>query len=391
MPTNNVQALLSTNIPDPSDFPMPDLRQLDASLRCTICGELYDAPVTLACGHCFCSLCIREHIVKESECPSCRKLTSEGQFRTNPVLEEAVSAWKTARSTILRLSREEQDRARKSREEQTPRRSKTPLTNGMKRKRRISLESSDSDVVVVPGPSNSSQLTSSPLPSKSRRSRRKDMEPSSDPQEEEMMQGGQMVNCPICNVSIVMEYINTHIDSGCQKKMSNTSGAATSDAKGQWTNLFSRKGKSRDNGIDVDDATERIPKASYDVLKDKQIKDLLHAHNLPILGDRKMWIARHQRWVMIFNANLDKSGSNRKNTKVLRDELKTWEDGRKRRHLVDNTAAHILNNQGEFTRLIAEARHNKARKDSTSTIVQQNSHGDDIVVSDSEEEDQPLL
>jgi len=56
MPTNNVQALLSTNIPDPSDFPMPDLQQLDASLRCTICGELYDAPITLACGHCFCSL-----------------------------------------------------------------------------------------------------------------------------------------------------------------------------------------------------------------------------------------------------------------------------------------------------------------------------------------------
>src|ERR1700710_1592114 len=56
MPKNNVQALLSTDIPDPSDFPRPDLRQLDASLRCTICGELYDAPITLACGHCFCSL-----------------------------------------------------------------------------------------------------------------------------------------------------------------------------------------------------------------------------------------------------------------------------------------------------------------------------------------------
>lgn len=390
MPTNNVQALLSTNIPDPSDFPMPDLRQLDASLRCTICGELYDAPISLACGHCFCSLCIREHIVKESECPSCRKSTSEGQFRTNPVLEEAVSAWKTARSTILRLSREEQDRTRRSQEEQTPRRSKTPLTNGKKRKRRISPVSSDSDVVMVPGPSSSNQFASSPVPSKTRRSRRQDMEPSSDPQEEDMVQGGQMVNCPICNVSIVMGDINTHIDSGCKKKSFNASGAGTSDAKGQWTKLFLNKGKSRDNGIDVDNATERIPKASYDVLKDKQVKDLLHAHGLPIVGDRKTWIARHQRWVMIFNANLDKSGSYRKNTKELRNELKNWEDSRKRRHLVDDTAAHILNHQGEFARLIAEARNSKARKDSSSTIVQQRSQDDDVVVADSEEEDQPL-
>jgi E3 ubiquitin-protein ligase RAD18 len=109
----------------------------------------------------------------------------------------------------------------------------------------------------------------------------------------------------------------------------------------------------------VDDATERIPKASYDVLKDKQVKDLLQAHNLPILGDRKTWIARHQRyvtcwlqsnpqfstdlsWVMIFNANLDKSQSNRKTTKELRNELKNWEDNRKRRHLVDNTATHMV-------------------------------------------------
>ncbi|KAG1736814.1 hypothetical protein EDB19DRAFT_1720511 [Suillus lakei] len=389
MPTNNVQALLSANIPDPSDFHMLDLRQLDASLRCTICGELYDAPVTLSCGHCFCSLCIREHIIKESECPSCRKSTSEGQFRTNPVLEEAVSAWKTARSTILRLSREEQDRARRSQEEHTPRRSKTPLTNGKKRKRRISPESSDSDVVMVPGPSNSSQLASSPVQGKSRHLRRKDMEPSSDPQEEEIVQGGQMVNCPICNVSIDMGDINTHLDSGCQKNTSNASGAATSGTKDQWSKLFSKKGKSRDNGIDVDNATERIPKASYDVLKDKQVKDLLHAHNLPIIGDRKTWIVRHQRWVMIFNANLDKSGSNRKNTKELRTELKNWEDNRKRRHLVENTAAHILNNQGEFARLIAEARHSKASKDSCSTIVRQHPQ-DDAVVADSEEEDQPL-
>lgn len=55
----NMNELLSSNVPDPSDFPpatiSPGLRELDAALRCTICGEPFDAPVTLPCGHCFCS------------------------------------------------------------------------------------------------------------------------------------------------------------------------------------------------------------------------------------------------------------------------------------------------------------------------------------------------
>lgn len=52
--------LFSADVPDPTDFPPPNiapgLRLLDEALRCSICHELYDAPVTLNCGHSFCSL-----------------------------------------------------------------------------------------------------------------------------------------------------------------------------------------------------------------------------------------------------------------------------------------------------------------------------------------------
>jgi RING-type zinc-finger len=50
----------STDVQDPTDFPpsstTPGLRALDSALRCNICQELYEAPVVLTCGHCFCSL-----------------------------------------------------------------------------------------------------------------------------------------------------------------------------------------------------------------------------------------------------------------------------------------------------------------------------------------------
>lgn len=48
---------LAEDIADPSDFTgQHGLIQLDNALRCSICQELYDGPVSITCGHCFCSL-----------------------------------------------------------------------------------------------------------------------------------------------------------------------------------------------------------------------------------------------------------------------------------------------------------------------------------------------
>ena len=46
-----------------------------------------------------------------------------------------------------------------------------------------------------------------------------------------------------------------------------------------------------------------LPKASYTVLKDKQIRDLLAAHDLSTAGDRSQLIARHERSVSPFCTN----------------------------------------------------------------------------------------
>ena len=152
--------------------------------------------------------------MREPECPSCRKSASEAQFRVNPVLEEVVSAWKAARyglirqlirhslindpfrSTVLDLSRQEQPNAvsgHNSGNDKTPRRFQTPARNGRKRRHSKVSQSSDSDIVCVAGPSNaeSSEIAdSSPLQSKRARRasrRRANMEPSSDPREEELL------------------------------------------------------------------------------------------------------------------------------------------------------------------------------------------------------------
>jgi hypothetical protein len=46
--------------------------------------------------------------------------------------------------------------------------------------------------------------------------------------------------------------------------------------------------------VDLPDP-EPLPKASYATLKDKQLKDMLLEHKLPVTGERSVWNARHQR------------------------------------------------------------------------------------------------
>ncbi|KAF8556937.1 hypothetical protein OG21DRAFT_1408108 [Imleria badia] len=366
MPTNNVQVLLAQDIPDPTDFSATDLRQLDASFRCTICGEFFDAPISLACGHCFCSLCIREHIVREPECPSCRKSTTEAHFRVNPALEEVVSTWKAARC--------ENDRLQNSSNDKTPHRFRSPVQNGRKRRHIEVSETSDSDVVCVAGPSKpneSSEIAdSSPLQAKSARkaSRRwASMEPSSDPREEELQRESDvLVKCPVCGNFVEFQVINTHMDGpDCGQKLLSKANNSNPDAKTEWSKLLDskpKKGKNKDNS-DSDDRMGRLPKVSYDVLKDKALKKLLVAQELPLSGDRNTRIARHRRsWVMMYNANLDKNTC-RKTLSDLRLELKAWEEGQKgSKYAVDNLPAYEVSNKGEFDKLIEETRQRESNR-----------------------------
>jgi E3 ubiquitin-protein ligase RAD18 len=90
-----------------------------------------------------------------------------------------------------------------------------------------------------------------------------------------------------------------------------------------------------------------IPRASYTVLKDKQIRDLLAAHDLTTSGDRSQLIARYERsvshsllriwnkiimrlrWVAVYNANLDRSPALRKRAAELRSEMRRWEEDKR--------------------------------------------------------------
>ncbi|KAF5379869.1 hypothetical protein D9757_007208 [Collybiopsis confluens] len=349
---NSIQKLMS-DIQDPSDFESPGLRSLDTALRCSICAELFDGPVSLKCGHCFCSLCIREALQQKQECPACREDdVSEGHLRRNTVMEEAVAAWKQSRPYILLLLARD-----KQREGNSSRPSK---------KRRLNEYSNDVDTRL----SSESEIA--------------------EVLNDRGAHSEELVDCPACHKPVKHQKINQHLDNDCQDEPE--PGRST---KYQWDHILgsksqlgksaNKKGKERSvlptssyvagaawfNRASSEEKDSPLPKKSYDTLKDKTIKEFLREHDLSTAGDRKTLVARHQRWVIIYNANLDKSLKGRKSLNGLRRELNEWETQQKSKtkHDVTDSAAYQMKNKSEFDKLVEAARPKKFVSSSASSTT----------------------
>ncbi|GJE87930.1 RING-finger-containing E3 ubiquitin ligase [Phanerochaete sordida] len=342
---------LDADIPDPTDFSAdaPGLRQLDEALRCTMCRELFQAPVTVNCthGHCFCSYCIRDALATKPECPLCRGQISEVQIRKNPAMEDAVKAWNVARPFVLQILRERADaEAAAAARIKASANSEKPKF----KKRKITSESnSDDDIVEIGEPPASS--------------------PSIQPG------SSSVVLCPLCNKNVPLKTINNHIDAGCPSPASSGLTSPCSPLpkdkgkqKQQWSQLFqgapaARKGKGKARGHPLEEQAEPLPKIAYDTVTQKRLRDVLEEYGLAATGDRQTMAARHARFVNMYNANLDASEGQRKSVKQLQIEMKRWdeaEEKRKTRKKVDakdiDSEEYQRENKSTFAKLVQAAR-----------------------------------
>ncbi|KAH9001572.1 hypothetical protein EDB92DRAFT_2079603 [Lactarius akahatsu] len=350
------ELLNSTDIQDPTDFPpsstTPGLRALDNALRCKICQELYEAPVVLTCGHCFCSLCARNQLSEKPACPTCWKEAAISSFRVNPAMEEAVTAWKDARPFVLRVIDEAIDLRTTASESSRPAKRHKPDTPVLSNSVSPRKQSRGHD---NPGPSRGRDGPDGNTPN--------------DDVEQDTCSNTNnsksSVECPVCGKSVPMTKINAHLDTNC-KHYSILSGGknASSSKSGQkdaWSKLLDgkRSGKDKERPEAEVEAMSPLPKASYTVLKDKQIRDLLAAQDLSTAGDRSQLISRHERWVALYNANLDRSPALRKRLAELRLEMRRWEEDRRASRkdpLKIDITEYRRANKAEFERLVQRAR-----------------------------------
>ncbi|TFK27335.1 hypothetical protein FA15DRAFT_586614 [Coprinopsis marcescibilis] len=363
-----ISTRLLDSVPDPTDFPpqenAPGLRKLDSTFRCTICGEVFDAPVTTRCGHCFCSGCLRPALALKQECPTCRKSTNEMHIRPNYVMEEAIMCWGESRTYILELIKREKEAAEAV--------SKAKASQRSHKRKRSGSTSSVEMLDCAPGPS--SPRTPRRRQHSPRKHKAVDLTtvPSSDVDEDELSsinlnpKPNQIVPCPLCSKTVAYKDLNTHIDRGC-KDFSKEKASET------WSKILSKppnkqKGKQRCYRKHSDSDDEQpLPLASYATLKDRQLREMLGDHGLPTQGDRSLLEQRHQRWVVFYNTNLDRSLPNRKSKSALRQELKKWEEThfKVKKPVVQDAKEHVKTHKSEFSKLVSIARGSQPQITST--------------------------
>ncbi|KAF7353675.1 Postreplication repair E3 ubiquitin-protein ligase rad18 [Mycena venus] len=329
MNSSKLSTLLALDLEDPTDFPKKasSLRDLDTAVRCPICSDYFNGPVSLLCGHCFCSMCIRGVISdpsSKSQCPTCRQNMTESQLRPNPGIEDVVAAWRFARPYILSLAKQEEE----------------PVTaEPAKKKRKL-------DPSCVAGPSRTSSTES-----------KSDLEIlSSAAPQDDVPKPDTIVDCPLCKQSMKYKELNRHMDNNCATVSPRPLAPTSKSQKTLWSDIMQpkSKGKEKDRGSSDED---HLPKTAYDTLKDRQLKDKLVDLGLPTTGDRTLWIARHQRWTIQWNANLDKSAPNRQSKAELLKELKKWEEERKvKRKKATVDESYLKTHNSDFKKLVDAAR-----------------------------------
>ena len=87
------------------------LESLFEALNCQICCSTMSTPMLApACGHSFCSLCIRRYVESKAphgECPSCRTKLAPGDLIKNQSLDQVIRAAEKL-SKVLREKEEEE-------------------------------------------------------------------------------------------------------------------------------------------------------------------------------------------------------------------------------------------------------------------------------------------
>ena len=74
------------------------------------------------------------------------------------------------------------------------------------------------------------------------------------------------------------------------------------------------------------DADAHLPKVAYDIHPQRRIAEMLAEWDLPTHGDKAALARRHARWVVLYNANVDRDARQRRTVEQLRQELRRAED-----------------------------------------------------------------
>ncbi|XP_066051513.1 E3 ubiquitin-protein ligase RAD18 isoform X1 [Chamaea fasciata] len=279
------------------------LKAVDDLLRCGICFDYFSIAVIIPqCSHSYCSLCIRKFLSYKTQCPMCCVAVSESDLKNNRVLDDLVKSFNSARQQLLQLVLDAPPSlsppARSQRPAAESRRSpgsqpdpkEVPGIDSFLRKDKVCTSTKaggpawtaqkgfkteghhglDSASAEVGGTDN--KVGSQEIPGCTE---------SHEKPSTSVVKGDRKVECPVCEVAILEQYINKHLDS-CLTR-----------------------GEKKDSLRSSAHKRKLMSKVVYNLLSDRDLRKKLKEHGLSTSGTRQQLIKRHQEFVHMYNAQCD--------------------------------------------------------------------------------------
>ncbi|XP_038005291.1 E3 ubiquitin-protein ligase RAD18 isoform X2 [Motacilla alba alba] len=278
------------------------LKAVDDLLRCGICFDYFSIAVIIPqCSHSYCSLCIRKSLSYKTQCPTCCVAVSESDLKNNRILDDLVKSFNSARQQLLQLVLEAPPVPSPPACSQRPAEShwspgsqpeskELPGTGSSLRKDKVCTSTKAGGLAWTAQKSFKTEehhdLHSTSAEAGGEDSKAKSQEIAGCTQSHEkpstsVLKGDRKVECPVCEVAILEQYINKHLDS-CLTREEKKDSLRSSDHK-----------------------RKLMSKVVYNLLSDRDLRKKLKEHGLSTSGTRQQLIKRHQEFVHMYNAQCD--------------------------------------------------------------------------------------
>ncbi|XP_053979390.1 uncharacterized protein LOC128876771 isoform X1 [Hylaeus volcanicus] len=263
-----------------------ELKYIEDLLVCGICYEYMETSVITSCSHNYCSLCIRKYLHYKTQCPACFAETFEKDLRKNKVLDEIITQFSQIKDKLKKCLRSQMQFLPFNRSDiilnspkSTPKNKDKhliKLEDKIVNKRLISESNTSPSINVQkdlssPSTSGNSRIPLMFTPKSTKSANVTVVEKTAD------------VICPVCKVTISELHINKHLDD-CLKRESRK-------VQPQTVQLNRKP----------------LPKLVFTLMKEGVIRKKLKEFGLSTQGDRKAMEARLQRYIILYNAECDKS------------------------------------------------------------------------------------
>ncbi|NXQ14793.1 RAD18 ligase, partial [Peucedramus taeniatus] len=249
-----------------------------------------------------CSLCIRKSLSYKTQCPTCCVAVSESDLKNNRILDDLVKSFNSARQQLLQLVLEAPPAPSPPARSQRPAAAshaspvpqpelkEEPGVDSSLRKDKICTSTKAGGLAWTAQKSFKTEehhdlhSTSAEAGGKDSKVRSQEIPACTESREKpstSVLKAANKVECPVCEVAILEQYINKHLDS-CLTR-----------------------GEKKDSLRSSDHKRKLMSKVVYNLLSDRDLKKKLKEHGLSTSGTRQQLIKRHQEFVHMYNAQCD--------------------------------------------------------------------------------------